>query len=469
MVPSLLLVFLLNFSDVFFAVAEQTWTIHVPGLSQNASISNIRPPRWSDYDAPTPGVVVNVATENDVLVTVQFCIAENIPFLAQNGGHGWSSTLDNLMQNGVLINLRGLNSVTFSADKTKATVGGGAIISDVINAAYAEGVQVETGNCNCVGALGAALGGGYGNLIGLTGLAVDNILSMNVVMADGSLHTITSKNEDLFWALRGAGPNFGIVTSAVLIAYPVTPDQNLAWQGSLGFTQDKIESLVQAINDLVLQPKMNIFLYYANSGTPTVIINVFYYGNETQGKAAFASIYAIGPYFDGTSVLAYPHWNDGTDAAGDCINGGRKPAYGAGLAKMVPTTWRAIWNEYVSFISVPGAENSLVALEAYSLFKARSVPDSSSSFPFRSTVNFNGFVVPWYNDSSLDPQALAFGSKVRDLWRSTDDLASNSTYINFAHGDEPLPTVYGGNVARLQGLKVEYDPHGRFNNWFPLS
>ena len=311
------------------------------------------------------------------------------------------------------------------------TVGGGAIVSDVINAAFAQNTQVETGNCNCVGTLGAALGGGYGNLIGLTGLAVDNILSMRVVIANGSLISVTPENEDLFWALRGAGPNFGIVTSAVMKAYPVTPEQNLAFTGSMGFTQDKIESLVQAIDNLVLQPKMNIFLYYVTSGppnnTPIVLTHIWYYGNETEGRAAFASIFAIGPFFDGTSVLAYNHWNDGTDAAGNCLKGARKPASGAGFTRMIPATWRAIWNEYVSFVSIPGAETSIVALEAYSLFKARSIPDSSSAFPFRSTVNFNGFVLPWYNDSSLDPQAVAFSSKVRDLWRSTSGLPSNST------------------------------------------
>ena len=117
--------------------------------------------------------------------------------------------------------MRGLNQVTFNPQKTQATIGGGAISSDVIDTAYANDAQIVTGNCNCVGALGAGLGGGYGNLIGLYGFSVDNILSMDVVLPNGKTQTVTPKQADLFWAFRGAGPNFGIVTSAVYKSYPV--------------------------------------------------------------------------------------------------------------------------------------------------------------------------------------------------------------------------------------------------------
>ena len=222
--------------------------------------------------------------------------------------------------------MRGINGVAISPDKTRARVQGGAIISDVITAAYASGVQVLTGNCNCVGVLGSSLGGGYGHLLGLHGFAVDNIVSLDVVLADGSLTTVSSANSDLFWAFRGAGPNFGIVTAAVFKAYPVTVAQNLAWTGVLVFTPDKIEALVQAIQDLTLHPQMLIYMVYATvSSTPVVLINPFYHGTAAQGKAAFASIYAIGPVQDTTAETPYNRWNDGSQ--GFCIDGERKPAH----------------------------------------------------------------------------------------------------------------------------------------------
>jgi FAD/FMN-containing dehydrogenase len=137
--------------------------------------------RWSTYNAPTPAVVVNVTSEKDVAsvvrehptaqkkdstynAQVKYCTQNRIPFLTQNGGNGWAKTF-NLGKTGVLINMAGLNAITFTNDKKQATIGGGAIIGDVIPAANAAGALVITGNCNCIGAVGALLGGGYGTRI----------------------------------------------------------------------------------------------------------------------------------------------------------------------------------------------------------------------------------------------------------------------------------------------------------------
>lgn len=360
---------------------------------------------------------------------MKYCTTKGFPFLAQNGGIGWATTF-NLGANGVLINLARLNQVTFSVDKTQATIGGGSNISNTIAHAYAAGALVETGNCNCVGALGAILGGGYGNLMGLYGFGVDNVLSLRVVTADGQIRDVTASSDpDLFWGFRGAGPNLGIVTSAVVKSYPVAEDGMQAWTGSLVFSPDKLESVVQAIQDLVLEPEMNIFLYFLSQGPPAnepaVVATPFLYkGNSTSGRAAFASLYAIGPESDTTTVLPYNEWNSGS--AGFCTLGARKPSYGVGFQEMVPATWRQVWDLYVAFQKLPGAENSVVLLEAYSLIKARSIDSNSAAFPHRD-VNFNAVAIPWYNDTALDGEAEAFGSAARDLWRATDGLAQNST------------------------------------------
>jgi 7-cyano-7-deazaguanine synthase in queuosine biosynthesis len=83
---------------------------------------------------------------------------------------------------------------------------------------------------------------------------------------------------------------------------------------------------------------------------------------------------------------------------------------------MVPSVWRQVWNKYIEFQKKPGAENSVVLVEAYSLGKARSVPSSSTAFPHRN-VNFNAVAIPWYYNASYDAEAIAFGKAARDLWR----------------------------------------------------
>lgn len=422
-----------------------------PRLSKKASFafSTSAAPRWSEYGAADIGVVVNVATELDVLVTVstlcffyqkhslgassthkikvQYCIENKIGFFAQNGGHAWGTTF-HLGLSDLLINLAGLRNITFNAAKTQAVVQGGALVKDVVNAAYANGAQIPTGNCNCVGTLGAILGGGFGRLMGFYGLGVDNLVTINLVTSYGTYLTVTPQAEpDLWWALRGAGPNFGIVTSVVMKSYPIPAAENGAWAGSLIFTPDKIEVLIDAINDLVLTPRMALFLYYAVSGgSPVVIVSVSFAGpNNADGAQAFSSIVAIGPVVQETAWVPFNIVN----AAGDsfCVKGGYKPSFGVGLAKMVPSTWREIWNEFVAFIQINGTSNSTILAECYSMGQSRTLPDSSSSFPWRSTIKCNAAAIPWYYNTSLTPAALSFGHKVRNLWFQTSGTPGNET------------------------------------------
>lgn len=354
---------------------------------------------------------------------------KGIPFLAQNGGNGWATTFD-LGQNGVLINLARLNQVVFNADKTRATIGGGSSINNTISKAYAAGALIGTGNCNCVGTLGAILGGGFGNLMGLHGFGVDNIVSLRVVTADGLLRDVTAASDpDLFWGLRGAGPNLGIVTSAVVKSYPASQSDMQAWTGPLIFSTDKLEAVVQAIQDIDLRPEMNVFLYFISGGPPKnepviMVVPFLHKGSPESGRSAFARLYALKPVADNTAVIPYIKWNSGGDIF--CQRGARKPSYSAGFQKMVPKVWRQIWDKYVEFQKQPTAQSSVILLEAYSLTKARSVDAHSASFPHRN-VNFNAVAIPWYSDTALDGSAQAFGRAVRDLWRGADEPRRNST------------------------------------------
>jgi FAD/FMN-containing dehydrogenase len=370
----------------------------------------------------------------------------------------------------MLINLRNLNQISFNSAGDEATVQAGASISEVVDAAWANNARIYTGTCNCVGYLGANLGGGLGRLMGQHGLGVDQFISVNLINAFGQQITVTPSQKDLWWALRGAAPNFGIVTSATVKAYPIPQAQNTAWTGPLFYDSSQIAAVVGTINNLTLTPEMQIDFYYTTSGapnyTPAVIALPFYLGNATEGKAAFASLYDIGPLSDGTTTLPYDEWN----AAGDsfCIKGDRKSAYGASANELDPTTWLAIWDEYTTFLQNPNTGNTSILVECYSVAEAESIGATApTAYPFRN-VKFHAVAIPWYSDSSLDATANAFGAKVRDLIRSSDGLSANSSYINFAHGDDPLQNVYGSSLSDLQQLKRRYDPFNRFNKWFPL-
>jgi hypothetical protein len=351
-----------------------------------------------------------------------------MPFLVQNGGSGWAAFPET--NNLVIINLARLNSMTVAEDKKSAILGGGATIGDTISQADAADVLVQTGNCNGAGTLGVLLGGGYGNLMGQVGFGVDSILKLRVVTADGELRTIdATKEPDLFWAMRGAGPNFGIVTSAVVKAYPKPTEERSAWCGALIFSGDKVEQVVEAIQNLVLTSHMVFFMYFASSGPPShdpmiVVTPWLFQGTPESGKQAFQSLYDIGPVMENTNVLPYTEWNTGANPF--CKHSERKPTFAAGLDQLDPQTWRNVWNKYVEFQKKPTAEASVVLMEVYPINESRFADEESASFPHRS-VRFNVAVLMWYTDEKLDDEAVKRGKEIRELWRGSSGRGNNAT------------------------------------------
>ncbi|CAO2649211.1 Nn.00g065960.m01.CDS01 [Neocucurbitaria sp. VM-36] len=440
-----------------------------PSLVEGASITNVAPSRWSDYGAPEPIAIVRVNSEDDVATTVKYCNSQDLPFLVRNGGNGWATFPRS--RNLVMIDLSQLNSVVVAQDKQSAIIGGGAKISETIAAADAAGVLIMTGNCNVVSTLGALLAGGYGNTMGMFGFGVDNVLEMRVVTADGEMRTVSAtKEQDLFWAMRGAGPNFGIVTSATMKAYATPEEERSAWSGALIFTEDKLEQVVQVIQDLKLSSRMVTFMYFASSGppahAPVVVVTLWMFqGTPETGKTAFKSLFDIGPVVDSTRVVPYTSWNEGGDPF--CAHSKRKPSFGAGLNKLDTKAWREVWNRFVNFQKRPGAYESVILLETFAMNEIRFAGELSAAFPHRK-MRFLAVVMAWYDDPSLDEEAVKFGSEVRELWRSSDGAERNVTYINFAHGDEPLEEIYGDNLAHLRGLKQQWDPENRFHQWFQI-
>lgn len=450
------------------SIAPRDIVADLQGLVRKSPVAIETRLRWSDFEAPQPIVVVNATCERDIKAVVKYCNQNNLAVLPQNGGNGWRSFNNADGKQSVVLNMAGLNQVRVAADKQSAIIGGGAIISEVIAAADSAGVLVQTGNCNCVGALGAGLGGGFGNLVGELGMAVDNLLSLRVVTAQGEAITVDPKsNPDLWWAMRGAGPNFGVVTYATYKTLPT--EDRTAWLMTLTFPGSRVSEVAQVIEDLPLKPNQVVFLILSQGGV--MVTGFLRGGNDESGREAFASLYALGPATQSSSVNPYTSWNVPNDFF--CQRGDRKPAFNTALATMNPPAWTDVFKLYDDFQKLPGAQNTAVVIERYQLAKARELgPGSSSSVQdaLRGVGTFGqAIVIPWYKDSALDAQALEFASKVRDIWAGPAGGKKNPSYINFAHGDEDLEAIYGASLPRLQELKKKYDPKNVFSQWFSLA
>src|SRR6516164_6138297 len=166
---------------------------------------------WAKPVGPMPRAVVHCRTTEDVQLFIAIARDCGLPLSVRGGGHDWAGRA---LCAGVVIDLSGMNGVSVDADHPSAIISGGARAADVAAVTDPLHVAAVTGTCSTVGMTGLTLGGGYGPLIGRFGLALDNLVAAEVVLADGHVVVASRDNEvELFWALRGGGGNFGVVTA----------------------------------------------------------------------------------------------------------------------------------------------------------------------------------------------------------------------------------------------------------------
>lgn len=225
-----------------------------------------------------------------------------MPFLAVGGGHGWQSTINNA-NGGIQINMRQLQHISLHDDGRIAQIGGGVQQKHLTETLYEMGKQAVHGLCECTSIIGPLMGGGHSALQGFYGYSSDNLVSARVVLADGSAVTASATQyPDLFWALQGAGHNFGIVTSFKVNAYDV-PKQT--WTiANLIYTQDKLEDFIEVLNDVDNQGDHVPEMVFAGAITripdfdsehPVVAYQLSYLGTEDEAEEYVQRFRQAGP------------------------------------------------------------------------------------------------------------------------------------------------------------------------------
>ncbi|KAK6344432.1 hypothetical protein TWF696_008069 [Orbilia brochopaga] len=445
-----------------------------PRLSTDTKIvgSEETPARWDDVCAPAPSVIVYPRTEEDVAETVKYCREQGLKCLAESGGHSWS--IKNSGDVKVLISLRELNTVTVAEDLQSVTLQGGTLIGELIAAAAAKKVDVTTGVCNGVGALGSLLHGGIGRYIGSHGLGIDNLLSVNLVDATGKLHknVTESTHAELWWALCGAGTSLGIVTQATIKAHPQLND-GMSWAGVMFFVGDsKLEKLLKLVNETKLETNMGLqFLFVCPpplNFQPSILVAPWYYGPEEEAKKTWKPLLDLEPDVIQMDMLPPEKLNDFQEPF--CDKSGRKPGLGMGLETFDIDAYKEIWNLYVKFVTEnPEAGRSVVLAEAYPKAKAMSRPREATLFANRD-IRFECVCVPWYENASFDIKANAFSASVREIWlqKCGHPDGRKRVYPAFAGVNEPLEHLYGEpeRLEKLRAIKAKWDPE---NHWSALG
>ncbi|KAE9377284.1 FAD-binding domain-containing protein [Stipitochalara longipes BDJ] len=460
--------------------------ILLPQLSEKASINlpsdaayKENTARWSDTTFTSPTAVVNVASEADIcavprrqhlLSQVKFATSHNLPFLAQSGTHGLSSSLQKL--NGkphLIINLRLLNNVTVDLPSGIATISAGTLTKEAVDAAHAAKAHIVAGVCNTVGLIPALLGGGMGNLISLYGLGVDQILCARLVLASGEAITCSpTQNSDLFWGIRGAGHNFGIVSELKVKAYEQV-NGGVHWTGMLGFPGSKeiLEKVTGAIKGMEIGEGMGVTMIWARpppAFEPMILLNLWFAGEEPDARTAYNPFFALNPVMQICAPTPYNRVNDANDHI--CAKGLRKPAYSLGINSSHLNDLGKVWEQWVEWSGREGAGQSVVLTECYGFEKARQVEESSTAFAWRGVGAFV-LTIPIYEKAELDAAAHVYGTKFRSTLQGE---GPKRVYSNFANGDEEPAALYGGEerMERLRALKRRWDPRGVFGWYNPI-
>ncbi|KAL8988152.1 MAG: hypothetical protein Q9177_002732 [Variospora cf. flavescens] len=467
-----------------------------PQLSREASIYFPPDPqfanatqRWSRFTEGNNAIVVVPASTQDVATAVKMANQLRLPFLAVNGGHGTSSALKTI-QRGVSINLCNFKQLQISQDGKSALIGGGANTQEVVNGLAAYGKVTATTNGGCTGMIGPALGGGFGRYMGYFGLVLDNIIDMTVVLANGDIKQVSAtSNPDLYWGMKGAGMNFGIVTQANFKVYDFPTTHWVYAEFVYADAEHRLDAYFEAVNKINAdssQPKELGTLYsmyaidpqYSSTDTQPIIRLQFSYAGTLEQAQPWLDIFmGLQPtsWWKNDSLLP----TEIQPAAGQdidspiCNRGTTWRLFPLGLKSYNVTANREVYHLFKQFVAEhPEFKGSVVQFENYALQGVRAVDAESTAYPHREDDILVSFAPVYSPSQTSDTIATDFANRARAMWHAGDAPGRNATaYLNYANGDEGVEAIYGyesWRLERLRGLKGKYDPSNRFRFYNPI-
>ncbi|CAE6471782.1 unnamed protein product [Rhizoctonia solani] len=369
-------------------------SIHLPG---DPDYSN---KRWALNAEKDAAAVAWPATPEDVVQILEFAQGkgpytsqERLHVAVKGGGHTPSGASSS--DGGLVIDLQPkMGRVRVDPAAKLAYVGGGALWQDVDEATTPHGLASVSGTVGHTGVGGLTLGGGFGWLTGVHGLVIDNLSQATVATSSGNILTASaSENPDLFWAIRGGGGNFGVVTEFVLRIHSQHPE---VFTSALTFLPSSLDKLVSEVNSWLLErsPSEVVYVIFASppGAQPVVIVQFVYVGQPEVGRQKSERFRQLGPIMDQTAVIPYiklNHMNDPLSVHGKyrMLQGNFIPEVPEGLPVLFVNN---LFNSWVKFIEDhPAAASSAVALELHDHSKVCSVPPDATAHVHRNPVRLS--------------------------------------------------------------------------------
>jgi FAD/FMN-containing dehydrogenase len=442
----------------FLRLGEQlSGRLSRPGEDRYASATAT----WAKQVGGMPRAVAHCRTAQDVQQAVRAARECNLPLSVRGGGHDWAGRALCL---GIVIDLSELNGVAVETGRRAARISGGARASEVLAVTDPLGLAAVTGSCGGVGMAGFTLGGGYGPLIGRFGLALDNLLAADIILADGRIVTASHDGEqELFWALRGGGGNFGVVTAMRYRLHELPGIRTGVLLFPFAEARAVLEACVRIVARAPDELTVQLGLVAGPDGAPAVMVVPTWSGLPEQGEARLAPFLQLGTPLVG--------------AAETMPCGGRlamlDPFIVYGQRVHMETAWLpALDSGSIDALveAMAAAVSPGCAIITHELRGAASrVPENATAFGLRRD-HVLVEILASFPDRSDPLDESRHRQWAQATLQALGDAALPGGYPNLLAGDDPERTAksYGGNAGRLIKAKRKYDPDNIFRSAIPL-
>ena len=411
-----------------------------------------------------PALIARCAGPADVVQAVNLARQESLVLSVRGTGHNVAGFA--VCDDGLVIDLSQMKAITVDPQERTVRVQGGCNWGEVNDALQPHGLAATGGFVSVTGVSGLTLGGGLGWLVRKHGLALDNLLSAEVVLADGRLVTASAReNDDLFWAIRGGGGNFGVVTSFEFKAHPVGtvlagivlhPTATAAgairrWRDLEAMAPDESTQgalLFHFPDDPSVPPPMR--------GAAMVGLGGVYAGAVEEGEKVLRPLREYGPPL---ADMFQPMPYNAAQRMADFL-------WPSGLHSYWKSSYLTVLSDaaidvLVDFFSRVPSPRTVIVLEHNGDSAWDRVPDSATAFGNRAWP-YNFVVTSAWSDPKEAERNIAW---TRELFDAMRPFAAQGAYINYLGGDEGvegLKAAYGAKLARLAALKAKFDPTNLF-------
>lgn len=412
-----------------------------------------------------PGLIAYCTDKTDVIKAVRFARDYKLDVAIRSGGHSGAGL--GLCNDGLCIDLSGMKEIAVNPQDKTVLVGGGCTWGEVDQATHAYGLALPSGIISTTGVGGLTLGGGHGHLSRKYGLTIDNLLAAELVLANGELVTASEQEHpDLFWAIRGGGGNFGVVTSFLFRLHPVST----VYAGPMFWKLEQATEILQWYRDFLPAAPEELNGFFAFMTVPPVpafpeqlhlqkVCGIVwcYCGDSKKGEELLDKVREkFPPIFDHVGAVPYPAIQSAFDGL---YPKGHNWYWRGDFVKELPDEAIA---QHVKFgKKLPTMQSTM---HLYPIDGAvNRVGREDTAFSFRE-ANWSQVIVGVDPDSVNNERITKW---TKDYWEATHPYSLGGAYVNFMmeEGQERVKATYRDNYERLLRIKQQYDP----TNFFHLN